>query len=55
MVFLVIYNYFHNILCFLQKKKKVFLLLFVFIYKDGVIIALKRESKGKNEIIIILE
>ena len=35
------------------EKKKVFLL--VFIYKDGVIIALKRESKGKNEIIIILE
>ena len=42
-------------LSFLQKKKKVFLLLFVFIYKDGVIIALKRESKGKNEIFIILE
>lgn len=37
------------------EKKKVFLLLFVFIYKDGMNIALKRESKGKNEIIIILE
>lgn len=37
------------------EKKKVFLLLFVFIYKDGMNIVLKCESKGKNEIIIILE
>lgn len=37
------------------EKKKVFLLLFVFICKDGVIIALKHESKGKNEIFIVLE
>lgn len=37
------------------EKKKVFLLLFVFIYKDGMNNVLKCESKGKNEIFIVLE